>query len=109
MKFQEIQNRALEIRKKYSQYEKKLYGKEWTREDILNGFIGDIGDLVKLTQALKGIRKIDKYEKKLAHEISDCLWSILVLASKYGIDLEKEFLKNMDKLEKNIDKKLQSN
>lgn len=29
-----------------------------------------------------------------SHELSDCLWSILVLANKCGIDLEAEFVRN---------------
>jgi NTP pyrophosphatase (non-canonical NTP hydrolase) len=45
---------------------------------------------------------MDDIDTKLAHELSDCLWSVLVLASKYNIDLETEFLKTMDELDKRI-------
>lgn len=46
---------------------------------------------------------MDDVDAKLAHELSDCLWSVLVLASKYNIDLSTEFMKTMDELDKKID------
>lgn len=106
MTLSEIQKRAIEIREKYEQYEKTLYGKEWATEDLAMGFVGDVGDLMKLIQAQNGTRQIDDSETKLAHEFSDCLWSILVLASKYNINLEESFLDNMVRLEKYINDKM---
>jgi NTP pyrophosphatase (non-canonical NTP hydrolase) len=53
-----------------------------------------VGDLAKLIQADAGVRTIDGYKEKLGHELSDCLWSILVLAKKCGVDLEAEFIRN---------------
>ena len=47
---------------------------------------------------------MDDVDAKLAHELSDCLWSVLVLADKYGIDLATEFNKTMDELEARIAK-----
>ena len=44
----------------------------------------------------------DLIARVLAHELSDCLWSVLVLADKYGVNLEASFLKTMDQLEKRI-------
>lgn len=48
MNLTEIQNRALEIREKYEQFETIKYGKPWSIEDLTMGLVGDIGDLVKL-------------------------------------------------------------
>lgn len=103
MDFKQISQKAIKVRDKYSELEKKKYGNEWTREQIAQGFVGDVGDLVKLIMAKEGLREIDNVDEKLSHELSDCLWSIIVLADKYGIDLEDSFIKNMDKLEKRID------
>ena len=102
MEFKEIQNRALEIRKKYKQLEIAKYGKEWSSAQIAEGFVGDVGDLMKLVLAKEGVRDIDGVDEKMSHELSDCLWSIMVLANEYDIDLENEFLKNMDKLSDKI-------
>jgi len=58
-----------------------------------------VGDLVKLVMAQNGRRAIPDAESKLAHELADCLWSVIVLADGHGIDLEKAFLDTMDDLE----------
>ena len=102
MEFQNLINRALAIRKQYSEIEKQLYGSQWTSEEIALGFVGDVGDLAKLIIAENGKRNIPNSKEKLAHEISDCLWSIIVLADFHGISLEKEFMNTMDEIEKHI-------
>lgn len=102
MDFKKITERAIEIRNKYSELERELYGKEWTKEQIAEGFVGDVGDLMKLVMAKSGVRNIENTDKKIAHELSDCLWSVLVLSNKYGIDLEASFLETMNELESKI-------
>lgn len=102
MKFEELKQRALEIRAKYSELEKQKHGKEWSKEELMLGFVGDVGDLSKLVIAKEGMREIENTDQKLAHELSDCLWCIFVLADKYGIDLETSFLKTMDELQERI-------
>ena len=51
--------------------------------------------MAKLIQANAGVRDIPDCKAKLGHELSDCLWSVMVLANKCGIDLEAEFVKNI--------------
>lgn len=102
MNFADIQSRALEIRRLYEILEEKKYSKKWTREQIAEGFVGDVGDLLKLVLAKSGVRDIEDVDQKLAHELSDCLWAIMVLSEKYGIDLEKIFLENMSQLEEKV-------
>ncbi len=102
MDFKQLSQKAVEIRDKYSSLEMKKYGKEWTREQIAEGFVGDVGDLMKLIMAKSGIRSTKDVDVKLAHELSDCLWCVLVLADKYGVDLEKSFTDTMAELEKRI-------
>jgi NTP pyrophosphatase (non-canonical NTP hydrolase) len=58
-----------------------------------------VGDLVKLVMAQNGRRNISDAEKKLEHELADCLWSVIVLAKAHDIDLEQAFLQTMDDLE----------
>jgi NTP pyrophosphatase (non-canonical NTP hydrolase) len=57
-------------------------------------------------QANAGIRSIDDCKAKLAHELSDCLWSVMVLANKCGVDLEVEFSRNMKELIAHVSKEL---
>lgn len=93
--------RAKEIRKLYLNLEKKR-GRIWQPEHIAQGLAGDMGDLLKLVMAKEGLREIKDVDKKLAHELSDCLWSILILSDAYDIDIDTEYFKAMDDIEKFI-------
>jgi NTP pyrophosphatase (non-canonical NTP hydrolase) len=108
MEFDDLQQRAVAIRERYALLERARYGSAWTREEVLLGFAGDVGDLAKLALACEGRRTIAGAEPKLAHELADCLWSVLVLAHLYGVDLEREFFDTMNTLERHIDKNLQA-
>ena len=68
------------------------------------GFVGDVGDLVKLVMAANGVRDIPKVEEKLTHELADCLWSVIVLAQAHEVDLEAAFLETMNELEMHLSK-----
>ena len=94
MKFSDLEETALQLNDLYEQLETKKYERIWTTEELALGFVGDVGDLAKLIQAHAGVRNIDDCQAKLGHELSDCLWSIIVLANKCGIDLEAEFVRN---------------
>jgi NTP pyrophosphatase (non-canonical NTP hydrolase) len=98
MKLSDLEKSALQLNDLYEQLEIKRYGRIWTTEELALGFMGDVGDLAKLIQAHAGVRTIDDCKAKLGHELSDCLWSIIVIANKCGIDLEAEFVKNTREL-----------
>lgn len=103
MDFKEFSKRANEIRAKYSILEKREFGQEWTSLNLAEGFVGDVGDLMKLIMAKEGLRKIEGVDEKLAVELADCLWSVLVISEKYGINLEKAFFETMNEIEKQIE------
>jgi len=98
MKFSELEKSALQLNELYEQLEIKRYGRIWTTQELALGFVGDVGDLAKLIQANAGVRTIEDCKAKLGHELSDCLRSIMILASKCGIDLEAEFVRNTREL-----------
>lgn len=102
MKFEDLVKRAVEIRAKYDQLN-ATRGVTWNEQNLMSGFVGDVGDLSKIIMAKHGLRNMDDIDAKLAHELSDCLWSVLVLADKYNIDLASEFQKTMDELDRRID------
>ena len=104
MEFTSLIDQAVAIRKKYAVLEKANYGREWSGEELMLGFIGDIGDLAKLIQAKEGVRSYDDLDSKLAHELSDCLWSIIIIANSYGIDLEAAFIKTMAELDNRLER-----
>ena len=107
MELEDLTRRALEIREQYARLEQARYGRAWTTEELALGFVGDVGDLAKLVVAHAGVREIPEARAKLAHELADCLWSILVLARRLDVDLEEAFSKMMDDLERHIQSMLQ--
>jgi NTP pyrophosphatase (non-canonical NTP hydrolase) len=99
MELKELSKRAVDIKKRYSKMELDKFGKEWTNAQVMQGFVGDVGDLMKVVMAKEGIREIENVDEKLAHELADCLYSVFVLAERYGVDIESAFTKTMDELE----------
>jgi NTP pyrophosphatase (non-canonical NTP hydrolase) len=102
MEFEALQQRAIAIRQKYAELERKEYSRSWSGEEVALGFVGDVGDLVKLVMAESGVRDIPDARQRLAHELADCLWSVLVLSHLYDVDLERAFVQTMDELEQHI-------
>jgi NTP pyrophosphatase (non-canonical NTP hydrolase) len=102
MNFDDLTKRAVEIRTQYDELNSRVRNVTWNEQDLMAGFVGDVGDLSKITMAKHGLRQMDNIDEKLAHELADCLWSVLVLADKYKIDLADEFMRSMDQLEKRI-------
>lgn len=105
MELKDVQKRAIEVRSKYDKYNANR-GVVWNEQNLMSGFVGDVGDLSKIIMAKAGLREMEDVDAKLAHELADCLWSILVIADKYKIDLGSQFLKSMDELDLRIDKML---
>ena len=104
MDLRELQRRAGEVRLLCEAHEAERYGRSWNTAELALGFMGDVGDLAKLIQAHIGVRGIDDHEAKLEHELADCLWSVLVLAERCGVDLESAFAATMDQLESRLTK-----
>lgn len=100
MEIETLTERAWDVRQKYAAFEQARFGKSWTREEIALGFVGDVGDLMKLVTAKEGVRDIPNVDDKLAHELADCLWSILVLSKAYDVDLQTAFLEAMESIER---------
>lgn len=99
MELAELTARAMQIRQRFAAMEQARHGRAWTREELMQGFVVNVGDLMRLVMAKAGTRSVDDVDRKLAHELADCLWSLLVLAKLYDVNLEKEFLATMSELE----------
>lgn len=99
MEFKDFIERAKEIRVHNNALARGEGSRDWGLAEHTQGFVGDVGDLVKLVMAKTGYRKYDNLDKKLAHELSDCLWSIIIIADEAGIDLEQAYLETMKEIE----------
>ena len=106
MNFNDLQKRAIEISQKYDKLNQKKRGVVWNEQQLMAGFVADVGELSEIIMAKHGLRELDNVDDRLAHELSDCLYSILVLAARYNINLSAEFIKTMDGLENRIDTEL---
>ena len=102
VKLADLIKQAVSVRKLFSKFEKKTYGKEWGNKEIMEGFIVDTGELMRLVMAKEGLRKEGRVDEKLKHELADCLWCILILAQKYNINLEEAFTQTMIGLKKKL-------
>lgn len=102
MNLRQLTARARRVRKLYAALETRRGGRPWTRAELAQGFVGDVGDLMKLVMAKDGLRSAKDLDAALAHELADCLWSILVLAEAYDVDLEAAFKRTMAELEKKL-------
>lgn len=91
-----LSERAQEIRALYATVDTVRGGRPWTREALAQGFLGDVGDFMKLVMAKAGAGNEPNIDAKIALELGDCLWNVLVLADAYGVDLEQAFVRAMD-------------
>lgn len=98
MDFEQMQDQARRVRARYAEVERSSYGRSWTTEEIMLGFLGDVGDLAKLVQGKAGVRPREDLDAALAHELADCLWCVLTLADAYDVDLAAAFEQTMAEL-----------
>ncbi|MFJ6405947.1 MazG nucleotide pyrophosphohydrolase domain-containing protein [Streptomyces hydrogenans] len=106
MSLDELRWKAMRIHGLYDELNERERGRVWTREEFMLGFMGDVGDLAKLVMGAEGARTMRGGNAALEHELADCLWSVLVLAELYGVDLETAFRHTMAELEQVIVSKL---
>ena len=102
MELQSLRERALVIAELYDRYNVAAGREPWSTADFALGFVGDVGDLAKLVMAVDGRREIPDARARLGHELADCLWSVLVLADRYQVDLPAEFATMTAGIEKSL-------
>lgn len=98
MSFRDLEAKAPRLNELYDNLEAKKYGRARTTQELMLGFVEDVSDLAKLVQAESGVRSIDDHGARIGHELSDCPWSILVLAGKLEIDIEAGFVRNVEEI-----------
>jgi NTP pyrophosphatase (non-canonical NTP hydrolase) len=94
--------RAKKIRALYDAQALAAGTRPWRPAELAQGFVGDVGDLMKLVMAKEGLRPAEDLDVALAHELADCLWSVLLLADAYSVKLEPAFFTTMRQLEQKL-------
>lgn len=103
---EELTGQAVRIHDLYDRLNAAERGRVWTREEFMLGFVGDVGDLAKLVMAEEGAREMPGGRAALEHELADCLWSVLILAYRYDVDLGSVFARTMAELDTAISARL---
>ena len=99
-------DRARRVRERFAAFERSTYGSEWSVQELLLGLCTDVGDLAAAVQRFEGRRPTESSGDDRAaveHELADCLWVLLVVAGRYGIDLERAFEETKDRVEAWLD------
>lgn len=102
MNIHNLQTKALEIADQYARLNHVDGRQQWGAAEYMQAFVGDVGDLAKLIMAKNNFRSIPNHDEKIAHELGDCLWAILVLAKELNVDLEQAFQNTMKTIEAKI-------
>ena len=97
--------RARHIRALYKQLEIRLHGSAWTPQEIMLGYLYDIGELGRLVMAAeeRWLHEGD-LPRELEDKLSECLWWVLVLADRLGIEMTKAFTRKMNDLDVELKK-----
>jgi hypothetical protein len=107
--FSVLIKKAIAVRNHYNELQKADNHKIWNAQDRTAGFVCDVGDLSKLVMAKHNLRRGSKdIDEMLEHELSDCLWSVIVISDELGIDLEKSYMESMDKLHEKIENEMEN-
>ena len=95
-----MRERAYAIHAYYQQVQESEAGHTWSASETMLGFVGDVGALAKLVMAREGLRSLDQnVDERIRHELSDCLWSVIILAKQLDVDLEEAFIETIGQLE----------
>ena len=95
-----LTRRAREIRACFDAANTAAGRRPWTPVELTQGFSADVGALNKYIMMRAGLRDAPPdLDARLAHELADCLWSVLTIADAHGVDLDTAFHQTMNELE----------
>ncbi len=93
--------RSIKIREKYHLLEEKFHGNQWTVEEDALAFLTDAGLIGRLTMSQQGRWPTDDESlSQLKHKLGECIWWIVVLSDRMGLDVNEivdTFLINTEK------------
>jgi hypothetical protein len=86
----EAAERSKKIREHYHILETKHHGSEWSVAEDALAFLSDAGLVGRLTMAQQGRWPVgESNEVGLEHKIGECMWWLMVLADRMGINSEE--------------------
>lgn len=89
---------AVELRRLYHKIEEQRQGSIWSREEDMLGLVSDIGVLSRLVLAVHGRWPFnDEVRAELSDKLAECVWWLLVLADRLGLDNTLAYSSFVDK------------
>jgi len=81
---------------------RNIGGGYWPPLSMLAALVEEVGELSRELNAIEGPkkRKIDEAKSDIGMELADIIYAVICIANYYGIDLEKEFMRVIEKYTK---------
>jgi hypothetical protein len=103
--FSAATERAMHVRRLYQQLEERNHNGAWTTEEDMLAFATDIGVLGRLVMAAEGRWVYNgEVQTELRSKLAECLWWILVLSDRLGVDITEAFTSFIDRLDRDLTK-----
>lgn len=78
--------------------------KKWTPEVVLAYLMEEVGELSNAILVKEGLKHQNRKKADLPDSICDVLFNLFIIAEYYHVDLEKEYLKVLQKFQERIRK-----
>jgi NTP pyrophosphatase (non-canonical NTP hydrolase) len=103
MDITEAADLARRVRHLYHQIEEAKEGSPWGVKDDMLGLVNDVGTLSRLVMATEGRwAPGGDLDAQLKGKLAECLWWVLVLADRTGIDLADAYATTMGDIETHL-------
>jgi NTP pyrophosphatase (non-canonical NTP hydrolase) len=90
-----------EMAKKTREVSEK-FGTTWSKEVRLVDMMEEVGELSNAVLVKEGHKNQKRAKAELEDSLCDVLYDLLLLSENYGVDLENEYKKMLESLEKRI-------
>jgi hypothetical protein len=104
LKLNDVISRAEQIRELYHQLELVHHGSEWTVEEDVLAFLTDAGLIGRLTMSQQGRWPKENTEEELSHKLGECIWWLIIIANRTGLDINAVLDGFLTKTEKLLNK-----
>ena len=91
-----------DLSKKTLKISKTFGGPEWSAEARLIDLMEEVGELSNAILVKEGYKNKKRAKAELEDSLCDVLYELLILSELYGIDLEREYVNKLKRLEQRI-------
>jgi NTP pyrophosphatase (non-canonical NTP hydrolase) len=100
MNLADLQKLGADVDDAYASLGKEKGYKERTPYAYCGFLATDLGELTEFVMAKENYRDGEDLDRKIAHELSDCLWAVLMLARHLDVNMEEAYVHTMEEIKK---------